>query len=126
MIFWKENRESVKQFFAKYGKIGKKVFEDSSEEEEEEEEDKKKEKEEEEKGEEEYICALLKKKKKKKGDDVKMKLIKDVSEILEVIQKERSQVADIVHVISESNDGEQMKGNLAVMSLIQGNLRDQK
>ena len=94
-------------------------------EEEEEEEDKKKEKEEEEKGEEEYVCALLKKK-KKKGDDVKTKLIKDVSEILEVIQKERSQVADIVHVISESNDGEKMKGNLAVMSLIQGNLRDPK
>ena len=55
-----------------------------------------------------------------------MKLIKDVSEILEVIQKERSQVADIVCVISESNDGEKMKGNLAVMSLIQGNLRDLK
>ena len=96
------------------------------EEEEEEEEDKKKEKEEEEKGEEEYICMLLKKKKKKKGDDVKTKLIKDISEILEVIQKERSQVADIVCVISESDDGEKMKGNLAIMSLIQGNLRDPK
>ena len=89
-----------------------------------EEEDKKKEKEEEEKGEEEYVCMLLKK--KKKGDDVKTKLIKDVLEILEVIQKERSQVANIVCVISESNDGEKMKGNLAVMSLIQGNLRDPK
>ena len=92
---------------------------------EEEEEDKKKEKEEKEKGEEEYICVLLKKK-KKKGDDVKTKLIKDVLEILEVIQKERSQVADIVCVISESDDGEKMKGNLAIMSLIQGNLRDPK
>ena len=51
---------------------------------------------------------------------MKTKLIKDVSEILEVIQKERSQVADIVHVISESDGGEKMKGNLAVMSLIQG------
>ena len=65
-------------------------------------------------------------KKKKKGDDVKTKLIKDVSKILEVIQKERSQVADIVHVISESDGGEKMKGNLAVMSLIQGNLRSRK
>ena len=97
----------MEQFFAEYGKIGKKVFEDSSDEEEEE-EDKKKEKEEEEKGEEEYVCTLLKKK-KKKGDDVKTKLITDVSEILEVIQKERSQVADIVCVISESDDGEKLK-----------------
>ena len=69
---------------------------------------------------------MLLKKKKKKGDDVKTKLIKDVSEILEVIQKERSQVADIVCVISESDDGEKLKGNLALMSLIQGNLRDPK
>ena len=53
-------------------------------------------------------------------------MIKDVLEILEVIQKERSQVATIVHVISESNDGEKMKGKLAIMSLIQGNLRDPK
>ena len=90
----------------------------------EEEEDKKKEKEEEEKGEEEYVCVLLKK--KKKGDDVKMKLIKDVLENLEVIQKERSQVADKVRVISESDDGEKLKGNFAVMSLIQGNSRDPK
>ena len=57
---------------------------------------------------------------------MKMKLIKDVLEILEVIQKERSQVSDIVRVISESDDGEKMKGNLAIMSLIQGNLRDPK
>ena len=75
----------MEQFFVEYGKIGKKVFEDSSDNEEEE-EDKKKEKEEEEKGEEEYVCMLLKKK-KKKGDDMKTKLIKNVSEILEVIQK---------------------------------------
>ena len=113
----------MEQFFAEYGKIGKKVFKDSSNEKEE--EDKKQENEEEEKGEEEYVCMLLKKK-KKKGDDMKMKLIEDISEILEVILKERSQVANIVRVISESDDGEKLKGNLAVMSLIQSNLRDPK
>ena len=57
---------------------------------------------------------------------MKTKLIKDISEILEAIQKERSQVTDIVRFISESDDGEKMKGNLAIMSLIQGNLRDPK
>ena len=49
---------------------------------------------------------------------MKTKLIKDILEILEEIQKERSQVADIVRVILESDDGEKMKGNLAIMSLI--------
>ena len=42
---------------------------------------------------------LKKKKKKKKGDDVKTKLIKDISEILEVIKKRKGHRLPILFVL---------------------------
>ena len=56
---------------------------------------------------------------------VKKRMINDIKDILEEINKERSQVADIVRVVMETNDDEVKKG-LGVMFLVQAGLRNAK
>ena len=52
-------------------------------------------------------------------------MINNIKGILEEINKERSQVADIVRVVMETNDDDVKKG-LGVMFLIQAGLRNAK
>ena len=56
---------------------------------------------------------------------VKQRMINDMKEILEVLNKERSQVADIIRVVMETND-EDVKKGLGVMFLVQFGIRDAK
>ena len=56
---------------------------------------------------------------------VKKRMINDIKEILEEINKERSQVADIVRIVTETNDDD-VKKSLGVMFLIQAGLRNAK
>ena len=49
---------------------------------------------------------------------------KDLGEIIEVVQKERSQVVDILRVILKTDESDEMMSNLAVMSMIQVNMRN--
>ena len=100
------------------------MFEESSEEEEEEKDKEEKyvKEEEEEEYEEEYVCAMLKSK-AGKPKNVKGLLMKDLAEILDVINKERSQVADIIRTIKES-EKEKVKENISVMFLVQAGMRD--
>ena len=90
--------------------------------EEEEEEKDKEEKYVEEEEEEEYVCAMLKSK-AGKAKNVKGLLMKDLAEILDVVNKERSQVADIIRTIKES-EKEKLKENISVMFLMQVGMRD--
>ena len=118
IYIWQENRESVEQFFAEYDKVWKKVFEESSEEEEEEKD--KEEKHEDEEEEEEYVCAILKAK-GEKPKNVKGLLMKDLAKILDVVNKERLQVVDIICTIKDSEQ-EKVKENISVMVLIQAGM----
>ena len=112
----------MEQFFAEYAKVGEKVFEEESSDEEEKEEKGKDVEEDVE--EDEYVCALLSTKTGKRKD-IKSRLIGDMKEILDVVDKERSQVADIMRTIRES-EGDKSKKNLAVMFLVQSGMRDSK
>ena len=94
------------------------MFEESSEEEEEEKDKEEKCVEEEE--EEEYVCAMLKSK-AGKAKNVKGLFMKDLAKILDVINKERSQVADIICTIKES-EKEKVKENISVMFLMQAGM----
>ena len=94
------------------------MFEESSEEEEEGKDKEEKYVEEEE--EEEYVCAMLKSK-AGKAKNVKGLLMKDLAEILDVVNKERSQVADIIRTIKES-EKEKLKENISVMFLMQAGM----
>ena len=96
------------------------MFEESSEEEEEGKDKEEKYVEEEE--EEEYVCAMLKSK-AGKAKNVKGLLMKDLAKILDVVNKERLQVADIIHTIKES-EKEKLKENISVMFLVQAGMRD--
>ena len=59
------------------------------------------------------------------GDKLKKKVQTDLKEILQLTDKERSQVADILHVLKESKGGKQ-KEKMGVMFLIQSTLRETK
>ena len=106
-----ENRESLEQFFAEYGEAGKKVFEEDTD------NDKDKETMDEEgNGEEEekYVKNMMQG--TDKGDKLKKKVQTDLKEILQVTDKEQSQVADILHVLKESEGGKE-KEQMGVMFL---------
>ena len=96
-----------------YGKTAEKVFKESSEEEEGDSKDDRKE----EKEEDEYVCAIMKVK-SVENEKVKDRMIWDIKEILEELNKERSQVADIVRVVMTETDDEDVKKGLGVMYLM--------
>jgi len=100
--FTQENRESLEQFVAEYGEAGKKVFEDDTD------DDKDKETVVKEGNgdsfeEEKYVKEILQGwDSVKQGDKLKRKVQSDLKEILQVTDKECSQVADILRVLKES------------------------
>ena len=116
-----ENRESLEQYFAEYGEAGKKVFEEDTD------DDKDKETVDEEgNGEEEekYVKNMMQGTDlTTQGDKLKKKVQTDLKEILQVTDKEQSQVADILHVLKESEGGKE-KEQMGVMFLIQSALRE--
>ena len=118
-----ENRESLEQFFAEYGEAGKKVFEEDTDDDED-----KETVEEEGNGEEEekYVKNIMQGTDlTKQGDKLKKKVQTDLKDILQVTNKERSQVADILHVLKESEVGKE-KEHMGVMFLVQSALRETK
>ena len=59
----------------------------------------------------------------KQGDKLKRKVQSDLKEILQVTDKERSQVADILHVLKESEGGKE-KEQIGVMFLVQSAVKE--
>ena len=118
-----ENRESLEQFFAEYGEAGKKVFEEDTD------NDEDKETVEEEGNvdtleEEKYVKEILQGSDSvKQGDKLKRKVQSDLKEILQVTDKERSQVADILRVLKESKRGKE-KEQMGVMFLVQSAVKE--
>ena len=115
--FIQEKRESLEQFFAEYGEAGKKVFEDDTDDDED-----KETVDEEGNGnsfeEEKYVKEIL------QGSDsaqqnhkLKRKVQSDLKENLQVTDKERSQVANILRVLKESEAGKE-KEQMGVMFLV--------
>ena len=90
-------------------KTKEKVFEESSNEE----ENKKREDDDE----EEYVCKMLEVEMEKKGN-LKERMVKDLKEILEVVDKERSKVADVIRALMESSE-EDVGKSLSTMFLVQ-------
>ena len=121
--FIQENRESLEQFFAEYREAGKKVFEDDTD------DDKDKETIDEEGNgdsfeEEKYVKEILQgSDSAKQGDKLKRKVQSDLKEILQATDKEWSQVADILHVLKESESGKE-KEQMAVMFLVQSAVKE--
>ena len=118
-----ENRESLEQFFAEYAEAGKKVFEEDTDDEED-----KETMDEEGNGEEEekYVKNMMQGMDlTTQGDKLKKKVQTDLKEILQVTDKERSQVADILSVWKKSEGGKE-KEHMGVMFLIQSALRETK
>ena len=116
-----ENRESLEQFFAKYGEAGKKVFEEDTDDDED-----KETMDEEGNGEEEekYVKNMMQGTDlTTQGDKLKKKVQTDLKEILQVTDKEGSQVADILHVLKESEGGKE-KEQMGAMFLLQSALRE--
>ena len=121
--FIQENRESLEQFFAEYGEAGKKVFEDDTD------DDEDKETVDEEGNwdsfeEEKYVKEIL------QGSDsaqqkhkLNRKVQSDLKEILQVTDKEQSQVADILRVLKESEAGKE-KEQMGVMFLVQSAVKE--
>ena len=118
-----ENRESLEQFFAEYREAGKKVFEEDTDDDKDKETvDKEGNREEEEK----YMKNMMQGKDlTTQGDKLKKKVQTDLKEILQVTDKEQSQVADILCVLKESKGGKE-KEQMGVMFLIQSALRETK
>lgn len=117
-----ENRESLEQFFAEYGEAGKKVFEEDPD------DDEDKETVEEDTvdtiEEEKYVKEILQGSDSvKQGDKLKSKVQSDLKEILQVTDKERSQVADILRVLKESKGGKE-KEQMGVMFLVQSAVKE--
>ena len=118
-----ENRESLEQFFAEYGEAGKKVFEEDTD------NDEDKETVEEEGNvdnleEEKYMKEILQGSDSvKQGDKLKRKVQSDLKEILQVTDKERSQVADILRVLKETKGGKE-KEQMGVMFLVQSAVKE--
>ena len=101
-----ENRESVEQFFAEYGKEYEQVFNEDDDEEKEEKETGKEEGEVEDEyeAEDKHMDTIMQPETALKVSDVKKTLLDDIKEILDVCNKERSQVADITRVVVESKE----------------------
>ena len=123
--FIQENRESLEQFFAEYGEAGKKVFEDDTDDDEDKETI-----DEEGNGdsfeEEKYIKEILQgSDSAQQGHKLKRKVQSDLKEILQVTDKERSQVADILHVLKESKGGKE-KEQMGMMFLVQSAVKEKK
>ena len=121
--FEKEARESVEQFFAEYGETGKKVFEEEDDEEEGEPE-KQEGEEGDEEIEEQHVKSMLAPT-ELSGTKLKKKLAADLREILDVTHQERSQVADILRVLKEGEEGNE-QNDLNVMFLVQRSVADDK
>ena len=90
-------------------KTKEKVFEESSDEEENEKR--------EDDDEEEYVCKMLEVEMGKKGN-LKERMVKDLKEILEVVNKQRSKVADVIRALTESSK-EDVGKSLSTMFLVQ-------
>ena len=123
--FIQENRESLEQFFAEYGEAGKKVFEDNTDDDED-----KGTVDEEANGdsleEEKYVKEILQgSDSAKQGHKLKRKVQSDLKEILQVTDKEWSQVADILRVLKESKGGKE-KELMGVMFLVQSAVKVKK
>ena len=93
-----------------YLKTTEKVFKEESSEE----EDNKKM---EDDDEEEYVCKMLELEMRRKGN-LKERMVKDLKEILEVVNKERSKVADVIRALTESSE-EDVGKSLSMMFLVQ-------
>ena len=97
-----ENRERLEQFFAEFGEAGKKVFEDDTDDDED--------KATVDEGvngdsfeEEKYVKEILQgSDSAEQGHKLQRKVQSDLKEILQVTDKERSQVANILCVLKES------------------------
>ena len=121
--FIQENRESLEQFFAEYGEAGKKVFEDDTDD-----DDDKETVDEEGNGdsfeEEKYVKEILQgSDSAKQGDKLKRKVQSNLKEILQVTDKQRSQVGDILRVLKESKGGKE-KEQMGVMFLVQSAVKE--
>ena len=124
--FVQENRESLEQFFAEYGEARKKVFEEDTDDDEDTVTI-------EDKGnrdsfeEEKYVNKMMQEEMDSttQGDKLKKKVQTDLKEILQVTDKEQSQVADILHVLKESKC-EKEKEQMGVMFLVQSALIEKK
>ena len=90
-------------------KTKEKVFEESSDEEENEKR--------EDDNEEEYVCKMLEVEMGKKGN-LKERMVKDLKEIVEVVNKERSKVADVIRASMESSE-EDVGKSLSTIFLVQ-------
>ena len=123
--FIQENRESLEQFFAEYGEAGKKVFEDDTDDD----EDKAaidKEANGDSFEEEKYVKEILQGlDSAKQGHKLKRKVQSDLKEILQVTDKERSQVANILRVLKESKGGKE-KEQMGVMFFVQSAVKEKK
>ena len=117
-------RESVEQFFAKYGEMGKKVFEEEDDEEEEGEPEKQEGEEGDKEIEEQHVKSMLALT-ELSGTKLKKKLMADLREILDVTHQERSQVADILRVLKESEEGNE-QNDLNVMFSVQHSVTNDK
>ena len=115
----KENHESVEQFFAEYGKVYEEVFNEDDDEEKEEKERGKEEGEveDENKAEDKHMDTIMQPETALKVSDIKKTLLDDIKEILDVCNKERSQVADIARVVVESKENKEAE-NLNTMFLV--------
>ena len=67
--------------------------------------------------EEEYVCKMMEVEIGKKGN-LKERMVKDLKEILEVVNKERSKVADVIRAVMESSK-EDVRKSLSMMFLVQ-------
>ena len=122
--FQKEACESVEQFFAEYGEMGKKVFDEEDDEEEEGEPAKQEGEAGDEEAEEQHVQSMLALT-GLSGSKLKKKLMADLREILDVTNQERSQVADILRVLKEGKEGNE-QSDLNVMFLVQCSVADDK
>ena len=121
----KENRKSVEQFFAEYGKAYEEVFNEDDDEEKEEKERGKEEGEveDENEAEDKHVDTIMQPETALKVSDIKKTLLDDIKEILDVCNKERSQVADIARVVVESEENKEAE-NLNTMFLVQSVIRE--
>ena len=119
------NRESVEQFFPEYGKAYEQVFNEDDDEEKEEKETGKEEGEVEDEyeAEDKHVDTIMQPETALKVSNVIKTLLDDIKEILDVCNKERSQVADIALVVVESEENKEAK-NLDTMYLVQSFIRE--
>ena len=110
----------MEQFFAGYGKAYEEVFNEDDDEEKEEKEREKEEGEveDENEAEDKHVDTIMQPETALKVSDIKKTLLDDIKEILDVCNKERSQVADIARVVVESEENKEAE-KLSTMFLVQ-------